>query len=189
MTNIKDGTGSGYLVRVDSKNRLHTLCITIEEETYINLNTQQMYTMSISNITPAVANNCIGYIKNTDNQRTMIVTRIRMRCETTATTLVVRLNATGTPGATTDATPVNRNTGSGNEADGEFYYGTGITGLTGGDIVGSIYAPAAQPFEDIDPCSGYVLTNGGVLTLYGNQNTGAIWVGVGFYFIDNDIID
>jgi hypothetical protein len=40
---IKDGTGDGYLLKVDNKNRLHGYVVVEEESAYINRVEREMY--------------------------------------------------------------------------------------------------------------------------------------------------
>jgi len=179
---IEDGTGHGYLVKVDADNRMWGVSAVWDNSFFINMFKQDAYTVSFGNITAAVAANCIGYIKNTSSSKELIIMKIRHRCATTNTTLSIKLNDTGTPGSTTEVVPVNRNAGSTLTPDGEFYSGTGITGLAGGATVGSIFSVAAQPWERWEPCSCLILGVNNTCTFYVDNNTAANWIGVGFYY-------
>jgi hypothetical protein len=179
---IEDGTGMGYRAKVDKNNRLYTISSVWDNSFYMSLTKKDAYTLSISNITAAVANNCIGYIKNTSTDKDMIIVHFRHRCETTNTALSIKIKDTGTPANTTIITPVNRNATSTLIATGDFYSGTGITGLSGGSTVGSIYSVASQPFEDWEPCSCIILGTNNTMTFYVDNNTAANWIGIGFYF-------
>lgn len=189
MIQIKDGEGSGYLAGVDTENRIRSMCTTQTESLYVNRTAAQMYTMSIGNLTVGVADNCIGYLKNDDSTRDLIIVAVRFRCSGGAAQLTYKLGDSGTPaaaagGTPTVVTPVNRNAYSNNTASVTCYRDTGITGLSGGQVAGSTYNTADSVFEEHRPCSGYILPTNGVFTLYCNAAV-TVWIGVGFYLLGN----
>lgn len=183
---IRDGTGHGYLTKVDGNNRIWAFCSSLDNSFFMNFYKQNAFTMSISNVTAASVNGCIGYIKNTDSENDLVVVRVRHRCNTTNTVLTIKLNDTGTPAGTTVVSPVNRNAKSTKTAIGEFYSGTNITGLSGGSGVASIFSIASQPWEEFAPCSNLILGVNNIMTFYVDNNTAANWVGIGFYYKESE---
>jgi len=179
---IRDGTGDGYLAKIDDDNRLWIVGSQFDNSFFINLFKQESYTTSFGNITATTGGNCIGYIKNTSDTKELVIVRVRHRCTTTNTTMTIKLKDAGTPGGTTTITPVNRNTNSNKTAVGDFYKGTNITGLSGGSTVASIYSVASQPWEDWCPCSNLIIGTNQVCTFYVDNNTAANWIGVGLYY-------
>lgn len=142
---LKDGTGRGYQVKIDSDNRMHTSAVTrqeVERSIYegdgYNLNT------GLVNITDANSDNAVWYLKNNDDED-IIVHEILIILGTTTGgtgdgTLKVFRNPTGGT-IISNALPVealvNRNFSSSNIIEVETYKGaTGHT-LTGGVTLGS----------------------------------------------------
>lgn len=185
---IRDGTGGGYLVQVDNKNRIRGYVVVEEEAHYINRVEKEMYSGSWSGpITAGTADNYIVYLKNTSTTKNIIIVKIKHRCTGANGTLSVWINVTGTPGGSlTTLTPSNRNAGSNNSADCTYYQSTEITGLSGGNIVGSIYGKDGEEFEKIVPCSGWILPPNNTLAIKADNNTSAHYGGLSFYFRDEE---
>ena len=125
---IRDGTGMGYLTKVDNENRLHVFANTMDFGLYTSLAHGNMYSI-IQETTPAGATNCFLYIKNTRPGYDLVIGKLIFLSASTET--IDLKEVSGTPGSGTDIVPVNRNLNyPSNTAIGVFQIGTNITGLT-----------------------------------------------------------
>ena len=145
---IKDGTGTGKLLRVDDNNRAHVSSISIDENLQANkdgnaynVNTKDI-TLTNDTETPVL------YIKNNENKdihiRTVV---IGIKVATGATLTQANVTFIRNPLAGTvvsDASVItinsNRNYGSSSTLDADIYEGTTGKTLTGGDEHIYIYA-------------------------------------------------
>ena len=188
MDQIKDGTGAGYLVKVDNRNRLRTYSVIEDEPTYINRVDKQMYSGPGEALLASSAGNFIMYLKNTSTVKDLVVVTLKHRCTGTSGTMVAYLGVTGTPGGTlTELIPGNRNAGSNNEADVEFYQSPEITGLSGGYKIGSIYGKVDEEFEYGKPCSGWILPPNSTLAIKADNDTATHYGDLAFYFRDVEV--
>jgi len=94
----------------------------------------------------------------------------------------VKLGDSGTPVGGTSVTPVNRNAGSGNEADVTAQQGVDITGLSGGSVVAGAFVQGGANSMKVSIRSGLILPKNKVLTLYVVTGTAAVMVGVSANF-------
>jgi len=184
---IKDGN-SGYIAKVDNKNRLRTYSVVEDEPTYINRVEQEMYSAQWDGgIVGATADNWIIYLKNTNSTKDMVIVKVKHRCEDSDGTISFWLNVTGTPGGTlTTLTPTNRNAGSNNTANCTYYKSTNITGLSGGRKVGSVYGKDGEEFEHAVPCSGFIIPPNGTFGIKCSDNTSKHYGGIAFYYRDTE---
>ena len=187
---IRDGKGKGYLAEVDNKNRLHAYSIVEAEASYINRVEGEMYSGSwgSSGVAAATGGNYIFYLKNTAGDKDLVVVKLKHRTSGAAGSLSVELKVTGTPGGTlTTLTPSNRNAGSNNVAQCNYYSSTNITGLTAGRTVGSSYFdPTIEgAFKIQELCSGWILPPNGTLAIKANNATATHYGGISFYFRDS----
>jgi len=183
---IKDGTGKGYLAKVDSKNRLRCYVVIEDEASYINRIEKESYSVTFSGaISASSADNFVFYIKNTHDSKDMVIKRIKHRCSGDNGTVSFWLNVSGTPGGSlTTITPSNRNAISNNAANCTVYKSSNITGLSGGRQVGSVFGKDGEEFEMVDPCSGFIIPPNGVFALKVNNTTASHYGGVSIYFRD-----
>ena len=186
---IRDGTGGGYLVEVDDRNRLHSYAVMENESTYVNRIDKEAYSGPwSSSITAATAGNFILYLKNDHSTKDLIILTIKHRCTGANGTISGWLNVTGTPGGSlTTLTPGNRNANSNNTAQCTYYQSTDITGLTNGHKVMGLYGKADEEFVWGAPCSGYIVPPNGTFAIKADNNTSAHLGGIGFYFRDMEI--
>jgi len=185
---IRDGTGTSNFLKIDNKNRMRAYAVIEDEATWINRVEKEMYSGPWSgNITAATTGNFIYYLKNTSTTKDMVVVTLKHRCSGASGTISVWLNVTGTPGGSlTTLTPANRNAGSNNTADCTYYESTNITGLSGGDKVGSLYGKVGEEFEYGRPCSGWILPPNGTLGIKADNDTAAHYGGLAFFFRDKE---
>ena len=129
---IEDGTGNGYSAKVDVKNRLKTISVNKSIEHEVNHDEGEAYQL-LFDATVDTANNCILYIKNTDEKDIVIEgVNLARGSAGTATDVLVYLNDTGTASGVTTIIPVSANAGSGNLSTGLFYSGNSIASITRG---------------------------------------------------------
>ncbi|MCP4569088.1 MAG: hypothetical protein GY841_16055 [FCB group bacterium] len=129
---IKDGTGKGYLAKVNDENMLDCWSVCESVEHHSNHDEKQAYHV-LFNKTATGAGDCIFYAKN-DSDTDLIVEGFWFRVAS-AEQVQIKIGDTGTPASGTTITPVNNNAGSSNAAEGTFEHGTDITGLSGGSVV------------------------------------------------------
>jgi len=129
MTVIRDGAGDGYLVRVNSSNRLKASATTASIEHSINHEVGQAYNL-LFEVTSSGSDAVILYMKNTSTTLDMVIEGIYLYVSQ-ACELCIRRDATGTPVGGSDVVPANLNAGSNKEAVGIFQQGSAITGVDG----------------------------------------------------------
>jgi len=109
-------------------------------------------------------NDCILYIKNTDD-KDMLINGLMMAvsgaCEVTW-----KLGVTGTPVDGTAVVPANMNAGSGKAATGTFQHGTDITGLSGGNNIHVYKFTAALRSTAFRPPANIILPKNSTFAVY-----------------------
>jgi hypothetical protein len=174
---IRDGTGAGFLAKVNSQNYLKVSGYQQQLGPHTALIHNEYYTTVISAQATASAD-CIGYIKNTKDTDMLIdFTSVHSTAETQ---IHVQVGGIGTPVGGTDVVPTNSTAGSNNTALGTFQSGADITGITDGKIVQVTTVPAnTTAFNSPVPI---VIPTNQILTFWAYQNTATIYIGVGFYY-------
>lgn len=158
---IKDGTGTGYKVGVNSNNHMKTLAVTVPFEHFVNHALKLSYSLQVS-YTPVGAACCL-YIKNTHTTMDMSFSQLRANVDTNCQLEVV-LNSTGTPAGGADATPVNLNGGSSNLADGTFYGGAAVTGITKGRVIMKVWLAASNATGNFELPPALIVPPNGTMT-------------------------
>lgn len=166
---IRDGTGSGKLAKVNTYNQLVTRAISGSVEHWVNHDQGLCYNLLFDQ-TPTGAGDCFLYVKNTSSDYDVVIEGFTCAVGS-AEQILVKLNDTGTPSGGSTATPVNLNSGSGNSAVGTFQTGNDITGLSGGSTADKIWFTSAGT-ESYNFEQDMVLGVNGVFTLY--AVTGAV---------------
>jgi len=141
MVYIEDGQGTGRKAAVTSENRLDVRAITHSAEHHANQSDGVAYNYMMTE-TPAASGAAIIYIKNSDEKDLILEGMQIMNQETQMYEL--SMDDTGTPAGTVTVTPANMNGGAGQVADGNFYTGSGIAGLTQGTIIDRIWQTAGS---------------------------------------------
>ena len=145
---IKDGTGSGFLVKVDNENRLLVHSDISTEEHNISHQFGLAFfantTDTANTLTLATGNTYnLLYLENSDAERIINIERISVSVDTAGVVLVLMKNMIlGSVGDNNVHTPVNLNFESQKTASGVFHNwdetGTaGISGLSGGTVLGA----------------------------------------------------
>lgn len=159
---IEDGKGNGGHAEVKD-NKLLVSGVFSTQEHFANHNQGRGYNVSF-NVTPS-ASSCFFYIKNDDEDYALSIEGIWLRMETDEY-IDVKLRDFGTPTNGIDVVPVNMNSASARQANGEFQYGTNIGGLSGGSTGLRIYH--AGTYESIyrNFNMDIILGANGVFSLY-----------------------
>ena len=149
---IEDGTGSGKTVKIDSNNRLLTYAVTRTDPLYFNDENQSVYKAVVfvtpHSVNPSIeANTYFFYVKNTSENH-LHINRFRYWSESNEI-IDIYINMSGSPVGGTEIVPVNSNLGSGNQANGTFLKGSGITGLSGGILIGRSRIPSSHDIQEL----------------------------------------
>lgn len=165
---IEDGTGSGKTVKIDENNRLLTYAVTRTDPLYFNDEEQTVYKAVIfvtpHSVNPSIeANTYFFYVKNT-SEKHLHINRFRHWSESNEI-IDIYINVSGSPAGGTEIVPVNSNLGSGNQADGIFLKGSGITGLSGGTLIGRSRIPSSHDIQVIDYESTLILKKNNTVVL------------------------
>lgn len=187
--NILDGTGTGYVAKVDKNNNLRTFSITKTQPVWTNETFGLSYTM-LAFITPEVQNpsisglssTCFAYMKNTSDNN-MILTDIRMWVENSAEGFDMYLNHSGAPVGGTKTAPINMNLGSGKTASGTFLIGTDITGLSGGMLFDRLRIPADDDDHPTIWTSNLILPKNNIITLHAMTGGQEVEASISFHYI------
>ena len=164
MVFIDNGKGDGgYTATVNNEGKLEVCAVTKTFQLHVNEAEGQSFSMLIDK-TPTGASDCFAYLKN-NSDKELWISSMNMWAATDEV-IEVKLNDTGTPVGGTVSTPVNRNAGSGNVADGTYEDGVNITGLSGGDVVDYIFLDGAAGGNKHSWDSFLIIPKGKTLTLY-----------------------
>lgn len=177
---IQDAKGRGYQGAVNDRNELMTYAYTVDYIRSVAHGAGEAYSAPFTQ-TPSADGGCIFYLKNTADID-LVVPRIRFAVASDQI-IDLRLGLTGTASNGTAITPVNRNSGSGNEADCTCQQGTGITELTSGSIV-DVLTFTKGNVQDISYCSGLILPKNHALGLFCNSAGVNVVGNVTMYFSD-----
>jgi hypothetical protein len=128
---LEDGTGKGFLAKVDDENRVLTFSVVEPEDKHINIFDGGVWSYNQST-TAAGVGDYVYYLKNTGSS-TITVTDLRVFVS--AATVVYFDKVTGTAVGGTDLTPVSRNLGSSKTPEATSQEGTDITGLASGGVL------------------------------------------------------
>ncbi len=157
MPTLNDPNGQPQLV--NSEGRALTHCVTSTEAHHVNHHDGQAYSCGFG-VTMSGTGKCIGYIKN-NSVMDLVISEVMFTSAAAAAMFTFKFGDAGTPANTTAVTPVNRNAGSGNEADVTAYVTSsaadGITGLSGGSNIMVYTAGVADQSNHINPGSGFVI--------------------------------
>ena len=177
---IKDGTGTGRLMTVDSEGRAHGFATTESEEQHTNRLNSDHYLMYID-ITPTGAGSEFFYIKNTDT-RDMIIKSYRIWTAASDEAVDIYRNKTGTPTTTTTLTPVNLNFGSNKTATAQVYESVAFGGLSAGQLVDRLRIGDTGVDVFAEFPGGMILPQGASMTAQTVTGTVALEFTISFYY-------
>lgn len=127
---IKNGNGEKRYAGVDAEFRVEAHATTITEGEFINEHDQESYVV-YADVTPTAGGDVFFLMENTHTDKLMVLDWYRAWTEDSAEAIDVLTGGSGTLSGTTELTPVNSYVNSSNTAQGNFYEGVDITGLTG----------------------------------------------------------
>ncbi len=141
---IKDGTGAGYVAKVDSENHLHTFAVTQTLQEWHAIQGDG-YNVNTGNITLTNASaSAVYYLKNNEDRDIIITSLVYLIDDSTGGTAALKCDVDRNPtGGTivdtaTASAPVNRNHGSAKTLTVDSYSGAQGNTLTGADASGYI---------------------------------------------------
>lgn len=176
---IEDGGGRGYSASISNENKLHVDAMT--HTTFEHQNQAGNVFSVLFSKTPAGANNCFFYFKNTSSNDVWIK-NIKLHVPSTGERVQVIVNNVGIPANGTVITPVNKNTGSGNKAQAVIEEGTNITGLSGGSVVQDFTVAAAGDTRVFE-LDTLIIAPGTTFCLYAVAGSIAIRGGISFAYV------
>ena len=182
---IEDGTGSGKTAKIDENNRLLTYAVTRTDPLYFNEEEQTVF-KAIVFVTPHSVNPSIEentyffYIKNT-SEEDLHINRFRQWSESNEI-IDIYVNVSGTPVGGTEVVSVNSNLGSGNQAEGTFLKGSGITGLSGGILIGRSRIPSSHDIQELAYESTLILAKNNNIVLSTPLGGNSLEVTMSFYY-------
>ena len=183
MPTLNDPNGQPQ--SVNSEGRAFVHAVTSTEAHHVNHHEGQAYSCGFG-VTMSGTDKCIGYIKN-DSVMDMVIADVMFTSAAAGTMFTFKFGDTGTPANTTAVTPVNRNAGSGNEADVTAYVtssaANGITDLSGGSNLLRYTVGVANQTNHFSPESGFVIPKNQIMTIYCSA-AAAVRVGLGINFHD-----
>ncbi len=177
---IKDGTGTGRLMTVDSEGRAHGFVTTEGEEQHTNRLNADHYFM-YHDITPTTAGSEFFYIKNTDT-RDMIIKSYRLWTAASDEAVDIYRNKAGTPTTTTVLTPVNANFGSNKTATAQVYESVAFGDLSGGQLIDRLRIGDTGVDVFSEFAGGLVLPQGSSMTAQAVVGAIALEFTVSFYY-------
>lgn len=188
MHQIKDGTGKGFLVKVNSDNRLEVESSSNSIQSVLSIEKRQAYQV-IGVATLAIGTTTALHVQNTSSDKNMVVTYIRHQ-------IVDQAGGTPIPNANNyfklafgrtyvsggaPATPINVNNGSGNEADIDSFQGDPV--LTGTEEeIDRWYTKAEADMNSLNKEGAVVIPPNRTMELsyVGDQTSGIIYTRLSF---------
>lgn len=177
---IEDGQGRGFVAGVTDDNQLKVFASSVNVEHYVNRILGRAFTMSVET-SGSVNDACVLYMKNTSSEYDLIIEGLWIYTSD-ACEVYTKLNDTGTPSSTTTITPHNLNTRSGIIADGDFYKGSNIGGLSGGDEIFRLKFQGETDTSGFNYDQDVVLGQSGVHTIYCDTASVNLIIAVPFNF-------
>ena len=160
---ILSGTGNGKEMGVDEFNRGMTTSIVETLDKNINRTVGRQWSVLIE-VTPVAADDYYFYMKNEDDFD-FAISAFRTQCAASETFFYDFVSGTPSFTASTELTPVNRNSSSSLAPDGTFTQDTDITGLTN---EGTFYFDAVDTngqMKTLESVSNIILTKGKAIGL------------------------
>jgi archaellum component FlaG (FlaF/FlaG flagellin family) len=178
MSIIKDGSGTGKTLRINTENRASTDSVTRTIGQHINEIYQKHFVAHFEAIDPTGADDYFFYMKNTGTKN-IHITKMRF-LSTVAGTVEVR-HVSGTASSGTAVTPVNLFLGNSNAPTATIETDPDFTGLTNeGTIEGIRLDTVNKDFTEEVP-EHIIIPPGQAVALLWDAATGAITGGIEFY--------
>lgn len=182
---IRDGTGGGYLAKVDSKNRLYTIANTMDLGLNTSLIKGDMYA-NILDVTPGGAGYCFLYMMNSRPGFDMVIGKMTVLTPTAEIIDIKKVS--GIPSGGTAFVPSNRNLDFLDVALGTFQYGTNITGLTAAtNPLTRVYSAANVPIM-YDIYDGIAIPTNMSVGFYAKNGSININYTVVWYYYETEVV-
>lgn len=169
---LEDGEGNGRIAGVNKRNRLKTSAVTCDCGKFVNIIDGEAYALNFD-ATPTGANDCFLYIKNTDDDKDLIIKGFGLKLAASEY-LDIKIGDSGTATGGGAIVPVNLNSSSGLSASGTFEDGNDITGLSGGSIAYRIYHLTNAGTTYYEFKQNIILKKNGIFTIYVQTGTTAL---------------
>jgi len=183
----EDGTGNGYLMRVNKKNRATTTTVSISSQAQVSLEDAQSYQVS-SDQAIGTTDVPVLYLENNSNSKYMVITYIRVQSAGAAATnenayFTVKLGDSYTSGGA-DLVPKNMNQISGNQAEVVCKDGSASLTVSGGTEIDKNYT--ANSMQSYNKEGSVVLGNSGSVSIWhkGSTIAGNAYARISFYYVD-----
>ena len=164
---IEDGTGRGYKAHVNEENCLCAKAINVPVEHHVNQDHGEFYSIVLDQA-PAAGDDCILYLMN-DDDKDLLLSSVAIFASG-AVEVYMKISDSGTRNGAGALTPVNRNAGSGNEADCTCEQGADLDGgaatLGGGTEIDRIAVEANKQTLKIEWCSAIIIPKNQTMTLW-----------------------
>ena len=173
MSIIKDGSGTGHTLKVNSENRAGTDSVSRSITQHINETHEKHFSLSFENIDPVGADDYFFYYKNT-GLKNVHFTKFRFNATVVGSVEIHSVTGTAVYVGETEVVPVNRNFGSSTGVTSVINTDTDITGITNaGTAIKLRLDTVDKDFVDDAP-SHIILPPGQALALLWDAATGAI---------------
>ncbi len=174
---IKDGTGTGNELKIDSDNRAHTFAVQTTEEHHENEDNLKAWTASFDAIDPTDVDDYFVYIRNTATE-TRAISRIEITSTVAGYLEVQRVTGTVIGGA---ADEINSWTlGAADPSEFTFLTAVDITGLTDAGVLRFRWLQA-NITEVLEFPQTIRLTQNEAMALLWTPNTGILTGNIDFY--------
>lgn len=191
---IYGGTGNGYAAGVTNDNKLQVKAVTVSDEHYHNNDLGRAF-HAVFNQSPTAADDCIFYIANDSDDRTMVIEGVDIGVKncTADDEIYFEINTAGTTNAGTTLTPVNVNAESGHSAGVTCEYGADLDGgaatlTTGSEVYRMVLAGITDMTNKMFNMECDIsIPYGKAFTIWiGGSATGTYYINLPFYKTIND---
>lgn len=173
MSIIKDGSGTGNTLRINSENRADVESVSRSITQHINEKYEKHLSITFEAIDPVGADDYFLYIKNTGTKN-LHLTKFRFKTTVIGTIELHHVTGTASFAAETAITPVNRNLGSSESLTAVTSADTNTTGLSNaGTLLRLTLSTANVDFMDEAP-SHIILPPGQALACLWDTATGIL---------------
>jgi len=190
MSQIEDGRGTGYRVRINEENAMIIRGTTQTEEHYICSFSGDSYFLNTATTANTLTGTATGgpllYVKNEHPTKQLVIAKLDFGSDTAGILFWLTGQPTlGTIGNNNIVIPPTMLIGATNTPQGIFYswneVGDGMTGLSGGSKMNVFVAAVGQ--TDI-PVDGSIILESGAALTFNYAGAGEISAGIRFFYMD-----
>lgn len=173
MSIIKDGSGTGRTLRINSENRADVESVTRPLDQHINEVYAKVFSVAFDAIDPVGADDYFYYMKNTGTKN-LHVTDIRIRSTVAGVVEVHGVTGTASFTSETAITPTNRTIGSAESLTATTSADTNVTGLTSSGVLFYVPCETANEENEFKTSSHIIIPPGQAMALLWDTSTGAL---------------